>query len=143
MSRRPAAARRDVLGSFGALLMLGAAEAGPAKAAELDGELLDAYRRWLPWDAERVAIRALPMEDATWEPRFDAYTDGWHDGMHEIMAIPARTPEGIRVKATVMRALLENHVGFGEPGRGTPPCASPSEAFAWSLINDMLGRAGA
>ena len=141
--RAPHAGRRELLGAASTLLLLGATEAGPAKAAELDGALLDAYRRWLPWEAERVAVRSLSMEDDIWDARFDAYTDPWHDGVDEIMAITARTPEGIRVKATVLRALLENHVGFNGPGRGTPSCATASEAAAWSLVRAMLGRAGA
>jgi hypothetical protein len=39
------ATRRDLFGTFGAMLLLSAAEAGPAKAAELDGNLLEAARR--------------------------------------------------------------------------------------------------
>ncbi len=36
----PIATRRDLFGTMGALLLLTAAEAGPAKAAELDGDLI-------------------------------------------------------------------------------------------------------
>jgi len=106
----------------------------------LDGELLAAYARWLPWEAERKRVVALALGDPTWDARFDAYTDAWHAGMAEMMRIPARTPEGLDAKARVMRALLENHVGCED---GLIEGASPSEEFAWSLVNDRLGRSGA
>ncbi len=106
----------------------------------LDGELLAAYARWLPWEAERKRVVALALGDPTWDARFDAYTDAWHAGMAEMMRMPACTPEGLEVKARVMCALLENHVGYED---GLIEAASPSEEFAWSLVNDMLGRAGA
>ncbi len=111
-----------------------------AQAADLDGELLAAYAHWRPWEAERKRVVALAISDPTWDARFDAYTDAWHAGMAEMKRMPARTPEGLEVKARVMRALLENHVGYED---GLIEGASPSEEFAWSLVNDMLGRVGA
>ena len=137
----PAATRRDLFGAMGALLLLTAAEAGPAKAAELDGRLLALVARWEPWERERLAVAALDGDDPALEARFDAYTAPWHDLMYEIMDAPARTPEGIHAKARVLRALLANHEDFGS--RHEPSSASPSEHFAWSLVSDILGRAGA
>ena len=61
--------------------------------------------------------------------------------MAEVMDLPARTPEGIHAKAVVLRALLENHTGIS--GRYENEDTSPSEEFAWSLVDDLLGRAGA
>ena len=134
------ATRRNLFGTMGAMLLLTAAEAGPAKATELDGELLAAFARWQPWDRERIAVESLADDDPTYDDRFTAYSGHWHARMLEIMDLPARTPEGICCKATVLRSLLQNHTGIGPyPNESV----TPSEAFAWSLVNDMLGRAGA
>ena len=136
----PAATRRNLFGAAGAMLLLSAAEAGPAKAAELDGELLAAIAQWEPWERERHAVEALDGDDPTYDARFDAYAEPWHECMQDIMDLPARTPEGIQGKTRVLRALLQNHAGHGS---GLHEGSSPSEHFAWSLCQDMLGRAGA
>ena len=137
---RNTTSRRQLFGGTVSLMLLAATEAGAAKAQELDGDLLAAYRRWLPWEEERLRVEALPLGDETFDARYKAYTGDWHDTMAEIMELPARTPEGINAKARVMRALLDNHIGLCAIDDGS---ASASEQFAWSLLDDMLGRAGA
>ena len=130
---------RDLSGPFGALLLLTPDAIGSSKAAELDGLLLAAFLRWLPYERERLALIAADDCKPEWDVRFDALSGPWHDGMNAIKAMSARTPEGIRAKATVLRALLQNHVGLGG---GRPDSASSSEAFAWSLVTDIVGKVG-
>ena len=131
------ATRRDLFGTMGAMLLLTAAEAGPAKAAELDGELLALCH-------EAVALH--DAGDAMLEALLDAVQDGsrpgvaggndwdamyaqsatWHELCAQIADIPARTPEGLVGKATVLRRV----VALDEP-------------LVASLCRDLLGRAGA
>ena len=110
-----------------------------SKAAELDGPLLATFLRWLSYERERLALSAADDCKPEWDVRFDAMSGPWHDGMNAIRAMSARTPEGIRAKAAVMRALLQNHVGLGG---ARPDSATLSEAFAWSLVTDIVGRVG-
>ena len=146
------ATRRDLFGTMSAMLLLTAAEAGTAKAAELDGELLAAFRKWQPWDRERQAIDAIYSEfPHSYAPdgrhiaddRFDACTDQWHALVDEITETPARTPEGILVKATVLRSALVDY-GIGNATRpADEDDITPPDCLAWSLVTDMLGRVGA
>ena len=138
--RDGSASRRDLAGAFGALMLLAPLAAGAVKAAEIDGELLTAFAEWHPFEQERLALMRADDSTAEWDERFETMSGPWHEGMSAIMALSARTPEGIRAKATVMRALLENHVGHTGM---IHDCATPSEAFAWSLVTDMLGRGAA
>jgi hypothetical protein len=139
------ATRRDLFGSIGALLLLTAAEAGPAKAAELDGELLACCAEALAIDGESdrlwdgaVAVAADATADhSAWQ----AYNDNeyvtlgeWHDLVRRISDTPARTPEGLRMKAAVARSAMP-----GERKDEPDPC----DRLALSLYEDMLGRAGA
>ena len=146
------ATRRDLFGTMGAMLLLTAAEAGTAKVAELDGKLLATFREWQPWDRERQAVDAIyrefpdshaPDGRHIADDRFDAYTDRWHALVQEITETPARTPEGIMVKATVLRSTLVDY-GTGDAARPAhEDDITPPNRLAWSLVNDMLGRAGA
>lgn len=122
----------DLTGAFGALLLLA------PMSSEIDGELLSAFARWMPFERERIALIAADDCKPEWDERFDAMNGPWHDGMNAIRTMPARTPEGVRAKATVLRSLLQNHVGI-DTGRDS---ASTSEAFAWSLVTDILGQSG-
>lgn len=140
-SGRAIPARRDLFGAGAALLLLGTAAAGASKARELDGELLTAFRDWQPWERERQAVAKLDDEDPTWQARFDAFSGEWHDLVEEITDLPARTPEGIAIKARVLRAVLLNHVVDEDDGEADKGQASTSETLAWSLVSDMLGRA--
>ncbi len=129
------ATRRDLFGTMGAMLLLTAAEAGPAKAAELDGQLLGLCDEAVALHAENVAATdaidaaglRLSSEEgaAAWEAVY-ARSATWHDLCAEIAALPARTPEGLRGKAIVLRRV----VALEEP-------------LVASLCRDLLGRAGA
>ncbi len=147
MSRRTpalAASRRNLFGSMGALLLLTAAEAGPAKAGELDGELLaccaealaidrEANRLWAACCALPLGIGKHPAFDAC--EAYDAATlDAWHELVDRICDLPARTPEGLRQKAAVARSAVPTE-------RRDEP--DPVDRLAWSVFGDMLGSAGA
>ena len=105
--------RRHLAGASGAALLIGLA--GPAKAAELDGELLARVSDFVAFlAAERTAYGAM-----TEAQRRDADTQRHQAAfrgiasLEEVMAaeiarIPARTPEGARAKA---RALVWHHGG--------------------------------
>ncbi len=128
------ATRRDLFGTMGALLLLTAAEAGPAKAAELDGELLALCdeavalhkRQETAFDAMEEAglLLSNPANRPAWDAIY-ADTDTWHDLCAEIADLPARTPEGLIGKAKVLRRV----VALEEP-------------LVASLCRDLLGRAG-
>ena len=130
---------------MGALLLLTAVEAGSAKAAELDGELLECCTEALAIDREsnrlwEVAC-ALPGDLTGHEPAFLAYDEHedatlgeWHDVVRRISSMPARTPEGLRMKAAVARCAMP-----GERKDDLAPC----DRLALSLYADMLGSASA
>ena len=139
------ATRRDLFGTMGAMFLLTAAEAGPAKAAELDGELLSYCAEALAIDRESNRLWeiacALPGDLTGHEPAFVAYDDNedatlgeWHDLVRRVSSIPARTPEGLRMKAAVARSAMPQD-------RVDDP--DPCDLLAMSLYADMLGRAGA
>ncbi len=129
------ATRRDLFGSMGALLLLTAAEAGPAKATELDGELLALCDEAVALHQESVAAADaidaanLPFSSrkgrAAWEAVY-ARSATWRELCEQIAALPARTPEGLVGKACVLRGV----VALEEP-------------MVASLCRDLLGRAGA
>ena len=136
MSRRPAAARRDVLGSFGAMLILSSVEAGSAKAAELDGELIAVCAAAAAADDQSMALLD-PVDDLLMsDPRCKAAWDqshqvmrGYSAGVKRAAELPARTPEGLRAKAELaLRSLMPN---------------DDEHLLVVSLLRDMLGRAGA
>lgn len=130
-----AATRRDLFGTMGALLLLSAAEAGQAKAAELDGDLLalcdeavalheTGTAAWGTLDASELSGTDVEPE-AAWNMVY-AHSATWHDLCEQIAALPARTPEGLVGKAKVLRRV----VALEEP-------------LVASLCRDLLGRAGA
>ena len=134
------ATRRDLFGTMGAMLLLTAAEAGPAKAAELDGELLACCAEALAIDRESDRLwDACPMDGehpawAAYNAHVDATVPHWQDLVLQISATPARTPEGLRAKAAVARgAMPEDRIDDPDP----------CERLALSLYRDVLGRAGA
>ena len=115
-------------------LLLTAAEAGPAKAAELDGELLSLCDEAVALHAENVAATdaidaaglpySSPQNVAVWTAVY-ARSATWHELCAEIAALPARTPEGLGGKAIVLRRV----VALEEP-------------LVASLCRDLLGRRG-
>ena len=132
-----AATRRDLFGTMGAMLLLTAAEAGPAKAVELDGELLALCDKAVALHAASDAVletllnavqdgtRTAVVRGDDWD---DVYTQSstWQEVCARIADIPARTPEGLVGKATVLRRV----VALEEP-------------LVASLCRDLLGRVGA
>jgi len=132
MSRRPTSTRRAALhGACAASLVLMAAPAaGPAKAAELDGDLIslldEAKRLSQEWDA-------TPPDP----PTLSAYLAPrpWDALILQACAIPARTPEGMRAKAEAVRWWVL--------GDGMTACNRhhvPQEHLAVSLAADLLGE---
>lgn len=125
-----AATRRDLLGTVGALLLLTAAEAGPAKAAELDGELLACCA-----EADRLETRAealiaglpldLPLAPGWWEA--EQMDDEAYSLRERVVRLPARTPEGMQAKAGIVLSRLEANGIASEIAR--------------SLARDLMGRA--
>ena len=139
------ATRRNLFGSMGALLLLTAAEAGPAKAGELDGELLACCAEALAIEYESNRLYAVccalqsrslssRLADAAYDAHEDATLDTWHELVDRICDLPARTPEGLRQKAAVARSAVPTE-------RRDEP--DPVDRLAWSVFGDVLGRAGA
>ncbi len=125
------ATRRNLFGTMGAMLLLSAAEAGTAKAAELDGELLECCAEA---DALEVTAKAMTKgvpssgRSPEWEAA-DALREEAYDLRERAVELPARTPEGLQAKARVVLERLEKE------GQATE--------MAHSLARDVLGRAGA
>jgi hypothetical protein len=150
MSKR-APSRRAVLGSGASLLLLTAAAAGPAKADELDGELLDLC---IEFQEKEAILRRLdnwfrfvdfdgPEHASQQQARsaeLDAGNEEWHELLDEIIEIPARTPEGLRAKAAVLLPAL-NTFAVSEWDAKVEEDATAHERLAWSLAQDLLGRA--
>ena len=133
------ATRRHLFGTMGAALLLTAAEAGPAKAAELDGELLAACVAFQRINRDYVA--------ANYDPHL---TEQRSEHLYEerrtlalcITACVARTPEGLVAKAQAARAAM--HADVPEYLTDTfLECADYHDLLADSLCRDLLGRAGA
>jgi hypothetical protein len=139
------ATRRDLFGSMGALLLLTAAEAGTAKAAELDGELISMCEEVVAIDQESdrlwEIVLAHPEDTEGTHPSYTAYC-AYEDAtlshrlglIDTIVDTPARTPEGLRAKAAAARSTMPV-----EPIEDRSRC----DRLALSLYEDMLGRAGA
>ena len=127
----PAATRRNLFGVAGAMMLLTAAEAGPAKAAELDGELLSCCAEADRLEALSDAmVVGLPSSGRcpVWAEA-DRLGDEAYSLRERVVAMPARTPEGLQAKALLVLSRLEdNGLACG---------------LALSLARDVLGRAGA
>jgi hypothetical protein len=137
------ATRRQVFGASAAMLLMGATEAGAAKAAELDGELialcaeverLNTEEAGLIWadDAQNPRYKTLGQPEALAALR--AASARLQDVLEQIAAMPARTPEGLRAKAQAVHAFF-----FGMPPEG----GCPAGDALWSLVCDVAGRAAA
>ena len=135
---------RDAAAGGLAMLVLAAAAAGSAKAAELDGELLQAaadFHRLRA--ADKAAWAALPGDKTLEDERWDWCNSEEGDwtlvdaACERVRQLPARTPEGLRAKAGVAQALLfEHHKPAIEEG-----CEDEEVAVAMSLCRDILGGA--
>ena len=138
------ATRRNMFGTMGAFLLLTAAEAGDAKAQELDGELMACCSELLAIDAESDRLDAVAAATDGGDPRHpawfaaddysDATNDRWHELANQIVATPARTPEGLRAKVQAARTAIHGEA------KDTP---DPMDRLAWSVFDDVLGRVGA
>jgi hypothetical protein len=121
-----------------------AAKATPAgkltktSASGPDSKLLAAFARWQHWGRECAILDSLPADDKSYDERYSTCYGPWHELAAKIVVIPAHSPEGIRAKAEVVRALfVVDHC----PGTEFDENESISLRGAWSLVNDMLGKA--
>lgn len=119
-----AATRRTLFGGFASMLLLVPAEAG----AELDGELIAVTREALSCEAETERLLSIDED----HPGIEGVSALLATMYSRCCALPARTPEGLVAKATVLDFLL---IADG-PREGE---ISP-EFLARSLVEDILGR---
>ena len=132
--------RRDAAAGGLAMLVLAAADAGSAKAQELDGELLALCREFDETIPAVIRVEdemdALPFNHphaATLDAEVKAVVRRRWELREAITDTPARTPEGLMAKAKV--ALWELRDGDPEEG----PTYGNS-TVAWSLARDIAGR---
>ncbi len=119
-----------------------AAAAGPAKAVEIDGELLAACRSLSRLYSEIQRIDAADDDTPESEAEVYATVDAWWAELNRIIDTPAFTPDGIRAKAGATRIALE-YLATPMLDETVEVDGRGHERLAWSLVNDMLGRAGA
>ena len=115
-----------------------AGAAGPAKAVEIDCELLAACRSLSRLYTEIQRIDAT--DDDTPESECNGIVDAWWNGLNAIIDMPARTPEGIQAKAGATRIALE-YLATPMLDQTVEADGRGPERLAWSLVNDMLGEA--
>ena len=134
--------RRDAAAGGLAMLVLAAAAAGSAKAAELDGELLARCAEFRDLDAELERINdvlgdmLIAERDAHPLSQREAEGAERYCDLREIIAeMPARTPEGIQAKAHIVFAEF-----CGEDDENFPGQYDPRGALALSLARDLIGR---
>jgi hypothetical protein len=138
------ATRRQVFGASAALLLVGATEAGAAKANELDGALLAAAKRIEALEAEERRLQPLydvmppTPESEHYEAECDALRDERKEVLDYLAETPARTPEGLRAKALALVAFWG-----GPDGRHELDLISAHQRLEWSLIKELAGRAEA
>ena len=152
MSGRPS--RRGLFGASAALIAGAGALASAAPPSPAEGadaaliRLHQALPRLMAVVDQVVAQgRALskmtrgsrtPATQASEAALADALADWW-DVVDEIREIRATTAAGLRVKADVMRMVLEIVLcGDGETAADLNEDHDPPERFAWSLARDVL-----
>lgn len=139
------ATRRDLFGTMGALLLLTAAEAGQAKAAELDGELIacctealwidtESRRLWTIWLATPEIVGVQQPEQIAYDAHEAATLDRWHELVDHVCTLPARTPEGLRDKIAVARSA------YPAERRDDP---DPCDRLALAAFADVLAGGAA
>ncbi|WP_284945337.1 hypothetical protein [Acidisoma cladoniae] len=141
MSGRRGVGRRNLIGGASMLILM-AAEAGVAKAEELDGQLLalcaEYHEKEDEFDRLSDIFDALDRADPE-HRRIDAVftplVGRIHEIRDEVSEIAARTPEGLRAKAKVSLRELAHGGNLG----GGP--ANEADRVVWSLCCDLLGRA--
>lgn len=137
----PGMHRRAALVNSAALLLLASAAAGPAKATEIDGELLARCAEYQAADRESDLIsgelQGLPdgaprlVHDPIWS-RLEAAMTHANTALDRIIHLPARTPEGIAAKAAVLRVATSQAMDSAPDAH---------ELLALSLADDIAGRA--
>jgi hypothetical protein len=132
--------RRQLFGASAAILLIGSAGAGEAKAAELDGELIAACARftWLEGEYGRLcrltdwpAEHAHTPADEALATEFEAVRDEQFELGEWLAETEPRTPEGMQAKAGAVLAYLGDEQPDGMIGR-----------LRLSVLRDMAGRAG-
>jgi hypothetical protein len=139
------ATRREVFGASVAMLVVGAAEAGSAKAAELDGELLAACARfhWLEGEYGRLCRLTdwplnhimTPAEEAL-QARFDAIAEQQRELGERLAEAKPRTPEGLRAKARATLAYMND-----DPSKDDENLSGMIGRLERSIIRDVADRA--
>ncbi len=130
-----ATSRRQLFGASAALLVLGSAAAGSAKAAELDGELLAACA---DYHRAHDAMDGPYVSDESNDGNCDAHAAA----LERVVGLSPRTPEGLQAKAAVAyRALMDNvFIYLAIPWREQ---ASREQQIALDVLSDFLGRSNA
>ncbi|MFT8247248.1 hypothetical protein ACLIBK_24775 [Roseomonas sp. BN140053] len=73
-----------------------------------------------------------PRREALWQS-IHARVSLWHEAKARLAQLPARTLDGLRAKAAVLRTIVD-------PGECNNP--HPDDELAWSLCRDLLGLNG-
>ena len=128
--------RRRLLGAPATLLLIGCAAAGEAKAAELDGELIDACAAFQKAAAESKRLDNLP--DSPDEECTEAGA-AYNDALRAVMACASpTTPEGVQGKAgaafTALR--IDNEPDLGDRWEEQ---AATSVVLAMRCLADVAG----
>lgn len=117
--------------------------AGDSKAGELESDLLTICAKYELAAAERETLDDEIML-ATTRERKEYYTRSLDDALRRcntlrdrVTALSARTLQGVMAKALVLRGEL----GMMHATELDDDCAEPEITLAWSLVNDILGRA--
>jgi hypothetical protein len=102
----------------------------------------ESERKQHQWEAaDEIERRALALHFPPWVPRQES--DPLYHLAQRISFIGARTVDGVRAKARVMRRWLVYTYGVSEIDQ-RPHFATDAEmATAWSLIDDLLGKSKA
>ena len=122
----------------------------PAETSEPDAELIALCARyvadsrlkeltWLKWQTgDETERRALAIHFPPWVPRQEI--DPLYRAAHRISLLPARTGDGLRAKANVLRRWLQHTYGHATPDQSPQFCNDAEMATAWSLVEDLLGE---
>ena len=130
--------RRDAAAGGLAMLVLAAAAAGSAKAAELDGELLALCQEFHASEDELDGLFGDYDMRIAGDPRIDRereLIDRRFEIREELVTLTPRTPEGFAAKARVILADFS-----GEDNPNYPGQYDPRTALAMSLAKDILRR---
>ncbi len=128
---------RHLFGPPAAMLLIGSAAAGEAKAAELDRDLLSACADFQRAEAAVKVADDDPrrLSDTEWERLVDVPGRAWQRALEAVRACPApRTPEGLQAKSQAAYTALRRLIDVDETNEA---------ALALDCLTDVMGRAGA